>query len=88
MSTRFVARDNIPWGGVLAYTRGQTVEADVVKEHGWEDLVAGENTKEGREIKAEVSGRPVADFETSSGTTTTTTTTSRTAVKSPTTQEG
>lgn len=82
----FIAKDNIPWGGVLAYSRGQRVEADIVKEHGWDDLVVGENTKEGREIKAEVSGQPVADFETSSGTATPTT--SRVAGKSSTNQEG
>jgi hypothetical protein len=60
----FIARENIPWGGVLAYTRGQRVEADVVAANGWEDMVAGEGTKEAREIKAEVSGRPVEDFDT------------------------
>jgi hypothetical protein len=67
----FIAKANIPWGGVLAFSRGQRVEADAVKANGWEDLVVGENTKEAREIKAEVSGRPVADFEVSDGTTTT-----------------
>lgn len=63
MSTRFVAREDIPWGGVLAYTRGQTIEADAVKDNGWEDRVVGENTKEAREIKAEITGRPISDFE-------------------------
>jgi hypothetical protein len=58
-----VAKENIPWSGVLAYTRGQYVEADIVEQHGWQDYVVGENTKEGREIKADVSGRPVEDFE-------------------------
>jgi hypothetical protein len=70
----FIAKDNIPWGGVLAYTRGQRVEADAVKANGWEDLVVGEDTKEARGIKAEISGRPVEDFETK-----TTSTSSRTA---------
>lgn len=79
--TSYIAKSDIPWGGVLAYSRGQHVEADVVKEHGWEDLVAGDNTKEAREIKAEVSGRPVSDFET-------TTTTGRAAAKSNPSQEG
>jgi hypothetical protein len=58
-----VAKENIPWGGVLAYTRGQFVDADAVKANGWEDLVVAENSKEAREIKAEVSGRDVSDFE-------------------------
>lgn len=78
----FIAKDNIPWSGVLAFSRGQRVEADAVKEHGWEDLVVGEDTKEAREIKADVSGRPISDFET------TITTTSRAAAKSSTNQEG
>lgn len=60
----FIAKQDIPWGGVNAYTRGQRIEADVVEAQGWQDFVAGENTKEGRQIKADVSGRPVSDFET------------------------
>lgn len=60
----YVAKEDIPWGGVLAYTRGQRVEADAVEEHGLQGYVVGENTKEAREIKAEVSGRDIADFET------------------------
>jgi len=59
--TRFVARENIPAGGVLAYTRGQYVEADAVKANGWEDLVVGENTKEARQIHADIFGDPVED---------------------------
>lgn len=76
-----IAKSDIPWGGVLAFTRGQAVPAEVVKEHGWDDYVVGENTKEAREIKADVSGQPLASFETTS------TTTSRAAAKSNT-QEG
>lgn len=59
----FIAKQDIPWGGVNAYTRGQRVEADAVKANSWEDLVVGEDTREGREIRAEVSGRDIADFE-------------------------
>jgi hypothetical protein len=81
----FIAKDDIPSGTVLAYTRGQAVPADVVKEHGLEDYVVGENTKEAREIKAEVTGRPASDFETSSSTATAT---GRGAAKSSTNQEG
>jgi hypothetical protein len=54
----FIAKDNIPVGGVLAYTRGQRVEADAVKANGWDDLVVGENTKEARAIVADITGRP------------------------------
>jgi hypothetical protein len=67
---RFVAKENIPIGGVLAANRGSTVEGDWVEANGLQDYVVGENTKEAREIKAEITGRPVSDFETSSGTTT------------------
>ena len=63
MGTSYIARQDIPFGGVLAYTRGQRVEADAVKTNGWEDLVVGDGTKEAREIQAEITGRPVDDFE-------------------------
>lgn len=65
---RFVVKDNIPVGGVWAYTRGQTIEADAVKNNGWEDLVVGEDTKEAREIKAEITGRDPSDFESKTST--------------------
>lgn len=61
--TRFVAKENIPFGGVLAYTRGQYVEADAVKANGWEDLVVGENTKEARSIHADITGDPIDEPE-------------------------
>lgn len=80
--TRYVAREDIPWGGVLAYTRGQTVEADAVEANGWQDRVVGENTKEARQIKADLTGRPAEDFETIS----TATSSRRTAANTP--QEG
>jgi hypothetical protein len=81
---RFVVKENIPVGGVWAYTRGQIVtDADAVKANGWDDFVVSADTKEGREIQAEITGRPVGEFETSSGTTTST---SR-AAKSANTQE-
>jgi hypothetical protein len=60
----FIAKQDIPWGGVNAYTRGQRVEADAVKANGWQDLVVGENTKEAADIKAEITGRDAADFTT------------------------
>lgn len=61
---RSIVKQDIPWGGVKAYTRGQYIEDEAVEAHGLHDYVVGENTKEGREIKAAVSGRPVSDFET------------------------
>jgi hypothetical protein len=39
--------------GVLAYTRGQKVHVDAVKNNGWEDYVVGEDTDKAREIRAE-----------------------------------
>jgi hypothetical protein len=61
--TRMIAKSDIPFGGVLAYTRGQYVEADAVKANGWEDLVVGENTKEARQIHAEITGDPIEEPE-------------------------
>jgi hypothetical protein len=62
----YIAKDNIAVGEAYAYTRGQRVEADAVETNGWQDLVVGENTKEAREIKAELTGRDPADFDTKS----------------------
>jgi hypothetical protein len=60
--TRYVARDDIPFGGVLAYTRGQRVDAAAVEAHPeWKDLVVGEGTKEARQILAEITGETPAD---------------------------
>ena len=64
----FIAKQNIAVGEALAYSRGQRVEADAVKANGWEDLVVGEDTKEAREIKAEITGRDPSDFETKTST--------------------
>ncbi len=60
----YIAKQDITIGEVNAYTRGQRVEADAVEANGWQDLVVGENTKEAREIKAEITGRDPADFDT------------------------
>jgi hypothetical protein len=57
----YIAKENIPLGEALAYTRGQRVEADAVKDNGWEDLVVGENTKEARQIAADITGQPAED---------------------------
>lgn len=54
----FIAKDNIPIGGVLAYTRGQVVTAEAVKANGWQDLVVGAGTKEARAIHADITGQP------------------------------
>lgn len=59
-----IVKTDIPVGGVLAYTRGQTIDTDAVEANGWADHVVGENTKEAAEIKAEITGRPVEDFYT------------------------
>lgn len=60
----YIARQNIAVGEALAYTRGQRVEADAVEANGWKDLVVGENSKEARDIQAEITGRDPADFDT------------------------
>lgn len=80
--TRYIARDDIPFGNVLAYTKGQRVEADAVEAHPeWRDLVVGENTKEARQTLADVTGQPLADNDT-------TTTSSRRAAATTEKQEG
>lgn len=62
--SRFVVKENIPVGGVWAATRGQTLDSDHVEANGWQDYVVGENSKEARDIKAEITGRDAADFDT------------------------
>ena len=62
----FVAKTDIPWGEALAYPRGQSVTADAVKANGWDAYVVADGTKEAAEIKAEITGRPVGDFTTTS----------------------
>lgn len=59
-----VVKENIPVGGVWAATRGQTVDSEWVEANGWQDYVVGEGTKEARDIKADITGRDVADFDT------------------------
>lgn len=59
-----IVKENIPAGGVWAYTRGQTIESDAVKANGWEDFVVGEGTKEARQIIAEITGDPIVEDDT------------------------
>lgn len=61
----FVALEDIPFGGVLAYSRGQTVtDADAIERHGWQDLVAATGTKAAAEAQAAITGRDVSEFQT------------------------
>lgn len=76
---QFLVVEDIPHGGVLAYTRGQTITEQAVNDNGWQDHVAAMGTKAAAEVQAEITGRDVADFQTTS--------TSRSAARS-TTQEG
>jgi hypothetical protein len=48
----WVAKDNIPWGTVLAFTPGMAVPVSTVERLKWDDLglVAKRTTKEGREV--------------------------------------
>lgn len=57
----FVVKSDIPFGSALAYTRGQTITADAVEANGWQDYVVSANTKEARQIMAEVTGEPADD---------------------------
>ncbi len=61
--SEFVVKSDIPFGSALAYTRGQTITKDAVEQNGWQDFVVGRNTKEARQIVAEVTGEPFDDDE-------------------------
>ncbi len=60
----FIAVEDIPLGGVLAYTRGQTVTAEAVEANGWHDSVAAVGTKAAAEVQAAITGRDPAEFTT------------------------
>jgi hypothetical protein len=66
---RLLVKENISVGGVFAYTRGQSIEQQAVTVNGWDDYVVSADTKEGRELQAEITGRPVSDFETATAST-------------------
>lgn len=60
----FVVVENIPHGGVLAYTRGQTITEQAVVDNGWQDFVAAPGTKAAAEVQAEITGRDAGEFTT------------------------
>ena len=55
---------DIPHGGVLAYTRGQSITEQAVTDNGWHDFVAAPGTRAAAEVHAAITGRDVADFTT------------------------
>lgn len=61
----FVVTEDIPVGGVLAYSRGQTITEQAVTDNGWQDSVAAVGTKAAAEVQAELTGRDVSEFQTS-----------------------
>lgn len=61
---QFIVVSDIPVGGVLAYTRGQTVTEQAVTDNGWQDYVAAAGTKSAAEVQAEITGRDVSEFQT------------------------
>lgn len=61
---QFVVVQDIPHGGVLAYTRGQTIAEQAVEDNGWHDHVAAAGTKAAAEVQAEITGRDVSEFQT------------------------
>lgn len=63
---QFVVVEDIPVGGVLAYTRGQTITEQVVNDNGWQDHVAAAGTKAAAEVQAAITGRDVSEFQTTS----------------------
>ena len=76
----FVVVEDIPFGGVLAYTRGQTITAEAVEANGWQEYVVAAGTKSAAEVQAAITGRDPADFTTAA--------TARRASAPTTTQEG
>jgi xanthine dehydrogenase iron-sulfur cluster and FAD-binding subunit A len=62
----FVAHTDIPFGGVLAYSRGQTVTEQAVTDNDWQDYVHATGTKAAAEVQAEITGRDVSEFQTTS----------------------
>jgi hypothetical protein len=62
----FVVTDDISVGGVLAYTRGQTITEQAVNDNSWQDYVAAAGTKAAAEVQAEITGRDVSEFQTTS----------------------
>lgn len=56
-----IVKSDIPFGSALAYTRGQRIEKDAVERNSWQDYVVSGNTKEGRQIVAEITGEALAD---------------------------
>jgi hypothetical protein len=62
----FVVVEDIPFGGVLAYTRGQTITEQAVNDNGWQDYVAAQGTKAAAEVQAAITGRDVSEFQTTS----------------------
>lgn len=59
----FVVTENIPVGGVLAYSRGQIITEQAVNDNGWQDSVAAVGTKAAAEVQAEITGRDPAEFQ-------------------------
>lgn len=60
----FVVHTDIPYGGVLAYTRGQTITEQAVTDNGWQDFVVATGTKSAAEVQAEITGRDPSEFQT------------------------
>lgn len=63
----FVVHTDIPFGGVLAYTRGQTITEQAVTDNDWQDYVAAAGTKVAAEVQADITGRDVAEFTATRG---------------------
>lgn len=63
---QFVVVQDIPFGGVLAYTRGQTITEQAVNDNGWQDYVAAVGTKAAAEVQADITGRDATEFQTTS----------------------
>lgn len=50
--------EDIPFGAVYAYRKGDRVTKDAVEQNGWQDYVAGPSSKTAKAAVAEASGTP------------------------------
>lgn len=53
-----VVTEDIPFGAVYAYRKGDRITKDAVELNGWQDYVSGPSTKTAKTAVAEATGTP------------------------------
>lgn len=51
-----VVTEDIPFGAVFAYRKGDRITKDAVEQNGWQDYVAGSSTKAAKTAVASAAG--------------------------------